>query len=51
MRRTERSTHTAILSNRSRTVETCAVAQSVPEAWCRNARSRTYAAVGYSTRN
>jgi hypothetical protein len=51
MRRTERSTQTASLSRRSRNVETCAVAQSVPWACCRNACSSTYAAAVRSTRN
>jgi hypothetical protein len=32
MRRTDRSTHTATLSSRSRSVVTCAVAQAVPAA-------------------
>jgi hypothetical protein len=51
MRRTERSTQTANLSSRSRKVETCAVAQSVPWACCHNACSNTYAAAVRSTRH
>jgi len=51
MRRTERSTHTATLSSRSRSVATCARAQSVPWACCRKACSRTYAAAVSNTRN
>ena len=51
MRRTERSTQTANVSNRSRTVETCAVAQAVPWAWCRNACRSTEAAAVNRTRH
>jgi len=51
IRRAERSTHTASLSNRSRSVVTCASAQAVPAARRRSSWNSTYAASVSRTRN